>query len=160
MKITTNGVELEAKEIDQYVPACESNDRKPSKPRLLRCDYPIFDNTSTNDNIPGEHMKLESNGLDKDAPTNALNPGIDRLGMSRYPMRTRHVPMGGPKISIDPPSNSRYPLRSKHRTNDDYNTIVKGLYPTQQSTSEDRLVTDDSQWMDINELPFRTAGMY
>ena len=104
-------------------------------------------------------MLLESTGHDKDVPTNALNSGINRLGMSRYPMRTRHVPMGGPKISIDPPSNSRYPLRSNHRTTDDYSIIIKGLYSTQQSTSEDRLVIDDSQWMDINELPLRTAGM-
>ena len=159
MKITTNGVELESKEIDQYVPACEPNDKKPSKPRLLRCDYPIFHNTSTNDDIPGERMKLESEGHDKDV-TNGSNPGIDRPGMSRYPMRTRHVPMGGPNITINPPSKSRYPLRCKHRTTDDSDTIVKGLYPTQQSTSEDKLMIEDSELMDIDNISLRTAGVH
>lgn len=152
MKITTNGVELEPKEIDQYVPACEPNDKRPPEPRLLRCDYPIFANTSTNGNIHGKRMKLQSKGHDKDVPTNDMNRGIDRIGMSRYHMRTRHVPIGGSNTSIDSPNKSRYPLRSKDR--------FKGLYPTQQFTSEDRLVIDDSQWMDIKELPLRTADMY
>ena len=160
MKITTNGVELESKEIDQYVPACESNDKKPSKPRLLRCDYPIFHNTSTSDDVPGERMKLEFEGHDKDVPMNCSNPSIDRLGMSRYPMRTRHVPMGGPNITINPPSKSRYPLRSKHRTTDDSDTIVKGLYSTQQSTSEDKLMIEDSELMDIDDISLRTAGVH
>ena len=160
MKITTNGVELDSDEIDQHVPACEPNDKKPSKLRLLRCDYPIFDNTSTNDKTPGERMELNPKGHDKDVPTIGSSPDIDRPGMSRYSLRTRHVAIGGPNISIDPPSKSRYPLRSKHRTIEDLSTIAGGLDSIQQSPSENRLVMDDSQWMDIKDLPLRTASVY
>ena len=159
LKITTNGVELESKEIEKYVPACEPKDKKPSKPRLLRCDYPIFDNTSTNDNIPGERMKLESKGHDKDV-TIGSNPGIDRPGMSHYFLRARHVPMGDSNPTIHPPSKSRYPLRSKHRTTDDADTIVGGLYSTQQSTSEDKLMMEDSELTDIDDISLRTAGVH
>ena len=157
MKITPNGVELEPKEIDQYEPAFEPNDQKPSEPRFLRCDYPIFDNTFTSDDTPGERMKLGFRGHDKDVWMNDLNPGIDRPGTSRYSMRIRQAPIGGPNIRIDSPSKSRYPLRSKHRTTEDSKTIVKRLDSTQESTSEDRLVIDGSQWMD---LPLRIAGVY
>ena len=160
MKITTNGVELEPKEIEQYVPACDPNVKTPSELRLLRCDYPIFDNTYTFDNIPGERMKLGSKGHGKDVWTSDLNLVIDRLGMSRYPMRIRQVPTGGPNIVIDSPSKSRYPLRSKYRTTEDSKTTIKGLDPTQESTSEDRLVIDGSRWMDMSDLPLRIAGVH
>ena len=159
MVITSNGVELECKEIDQYVPACEPNDKKPLEPRLLRCDYPIFDNTSTNGKIPGERMKLKSNGHDKDVP-NASNPGIDRPGLSRYPLRARHVPLGGPNTTIDWPSMSPYLLRSKDRTTDDPNTIVKELNTAQKSSSDDRLMIEDCEWMDIDNISLRTACVY
>lgn len=153
-------MELESKEIDQYVPTCESEDKKPSKPCLLRCDYPIFDNTSTNDNIPGERMKLESKEHDEDMLTNDSNPGIDRPGMSRYYLRAMHVPIGGPDIIIDPPSKSRYPLRSKNRTSEDPITLVEGLGSIQQASDENRFVVDGFQWMDIKDLPLRTGGAY
>ena len=105
-------------------------------------------------------MKLESKGHVKDVPTNGSNPGIDRPGMSRYPLRARRVPMGGPDITIDPPSKSRYLLRSKHRTTDESDTIVKELDSTQQFTTKDRLMIEDREWMDINDISLRTAGVH
>ena len=105
-------------------------------------------------------MKLEPKGHVKDVPTNGSNPGIDRPGMARYPLRARHVPMGGPDITIDPPSKSRYLLRSKHRTTDESDTIVKELDSTQQFTTEDRLMIEDREWMDINDISLRTAGVH
>ena len=89
----------------------------------------------TND-IPGERMKLDSKGPDKG------------------------VPMDGPNMTIDPPNKSRYSLRSKYRTTDDYNTLVKGLNFTQQSTCEDRLMIEDFQKMEINDTLLRTVGVY
>ena len=163
LRITANGVGLEPKEIDGYVPVYEPDNEQPPKPRLMRRDYPIFDNTTTKNDKPSDCMGLVSKGHDSCVPTYSAIPSIDPPGKPRYPLRNSHdryVSASKPNPSISSPRNSRYPLRSNYRTTGTADTNGKGLDPTGQSTSADRLMVEDAVWMDIDDISLRTAGVH
>ena len=134
-RITTHGVELVPKELDRYVPTYGSSNDEPRKPRLLRSNYPIFDNTPTEIDTRDDGVQLVPRGCDRYVPTSDLN------------------------MSIDPPRKSRYPLRSSHRTSRDLETNNKGLDSTAESTSDEKLMVEDPEWMDIDGISLRTAGV-
>ena len=160
LRVTANGVELEPIELDRYVPDCgQSNDQSPEprgndtyvpdhgpsddqprKPRLLRSNYRLPGNTPTNSrdlgDTPGDGVQLEARGHD------------------------RYVPTCSPNFSNDPPRKSRYPFRSSHRTPGDFHdNNEKVLGPIEEPTSEGRLLVEDSEWMDIDDISLRTAGV-
>lgn len=161
LRVTANGVELEPIELDRYVPDSGlsndqtleprgndryvpdygSSDDQPRKPRLLRSNYQIPGNTPTNSrdlgDTPGDGVQLEARRHD------------------------RYVPTYGPNFSIDPPRKSRYPLRSSHRTPGDFhNDNEEGLGAIEEPTSEGRLLVEDLEWMDIDDISLRTAGVH
>lgn len=158
LRITANGVGLEPKEIDTYMPLYELDDQVPEL-RLMRTDYPIFDNTTTNIDTPPE---LELKRHDSCSQTYSPTPSIDPAHKSRYPLRNSHdryVSASKTNPSISSPGNSRYPLRSNYRTTGDADTNGKGIDPTEQSTSADRLMVEDAEWMDIDDISLRTAAV-
>ena len=141
LKITANGVELEPREIDRYVPEPRPSNDQPHKPRVLRSSHRLLGNTPTNSGDLGE---TSGNGV-----------RLDPTGHDRY------VPNRGPSPRNGPPPESRYPLRSRHGTNGDSHTNNdEGLSPIGESTSEARVLVEDSEWMDIDDISLRTAGVH
>lgn len=153
LRVTANGVELAPRESDRYVPdygpsndeprealVLSPSDEEPRKPRLLRSNYkPASTHTKR-----GDLAHTRSGGVQ-----------LEARGHDRY------VPSYGPNPSIDPPRNSRYPLRSSHRTTGDFNrNNVEALSPILKPTSESRLPIEDSEWMDIDDISLRTAGVH
>lgn len=163
LRITDNGVKLEPKEPDTYAPVYEPSDAQVPKPRVLRSDYPTFGKIPKDSHIIGDHVKLEPKGHDGYMPTSGLLPSIEKPAKSRYPLRRnrdRYVPTSGPNPSINHHHQSRYPLRSSHRTIGDLAGNSKGLHPIEQSPNEDGRRAGDSEWMDIDDISFRTAGVH
>ncbi|KAF6231807.1 hypothetical protein HO173_010109 [Letharia columbiana] len=141
LKITANGVELEPRELDRYVPDDGPSVEQPHKPRLLRSNYrkPGDTPTSSGDlgDTPGDGVQLEARRHD------------------------RYVPNYGRSPSIDPPRKSRYPLRSSHQMTGDLDANNnKRLGLIEETTSEGRLLVEDSEWMDIDNISLRTAGVH
>ena len=163
LRNTDNGVELEPKASGTYVPVCEPSDAQLPKPRVLRSEYPTFGNTAKDSHTIGDHVELEPKGHDRYMPTSGPILTIETPGTSRYPLRRNHdryVPTPGPNPSIEPPRQSRYPLRSSHRTIGGFATNGEGLHPIEQSMNEDGLRAGDSEWMDIDEISVRNAGVH
>ena len=138
LRITTNGVELEAREleareIDRYVPDYGPSDDQPRKSR-----YPLRSSHRKPSNTPMYSRDLgDRPGDERSMPTCGPNPSIDR----------RH--------------SSRYPLRSNYRTPSHFHTDNdERLGPIEEPTSEGRLVVEDPEWMDIDDISLRTAGMH
>lgn len=157
LRITANGVGLEPKEVDGYVPIYEPDNDQPPKRRLMRTDYPIFDNTTTKSDASKDCMELKPKGHGSYVPT------FDPLRKSRYPLRNSHdryKSASTPSLNITSTRNSRYPLRSNYRTTGDVDTTGKGLDTTEQSTSADRLMVEDAEWMDIDEISLKTARVH
>ena len=163
LRITDNGLELEPKEPDTYMPFYEPSDAQLPKPRVLRSDYPTFGNIPKDSHTIGDHVELEPKGYDRYMPTSGLIQSIEKPAKSRYPLRRnrdRYVPTSRPNPSIDPPRQSRYPLRSSHRTIGDFASNSEGLHRIEQSTNEDGRRAGDSEWMDIDDISLRTAGVH
>lgn len=163
LRITANGVGLEPKEIDRYVPVYRPENDQPPKPRLMRRDYPIFDNTTTESDTPSDRVELKPKRYNSYVPTSGPIPSIDPPRKSRYPLRNSHdryLSASTPSLSIRSTRNSRYPLRSSYRTTGDVDTNGKGLDAAEQSTSADRLMVEDAEWMDIDDMSLRTAGVH
>lgn len=163
LRIADNGVELEPKEPDTYAPVYEPSDAQLPKPRVLRSDYPTFGKIPKDIHIIGDHVELEPKGHDRYMPTSGLIPSIEKPAKSRYPLRRnrdRYMPTSGPNPSIEHPRQSRDPLRSSHRTIGDLGSNSEGLHPIEQSTNEDGRRAGDSEWMDIDDISVRTAGVH
>ena len=163
LRITDNGLELEPKEPDTYVPVYEPSDAQLPKPRVLRSDYPTFGNIPKDSHTIGDHVELEPKGHDRYMPTSGLILSIEKPAKSRCPLRRnrdRYVPTSGPNPNIDPPRQSRYPLRSSHRTIGDSASNSEGLHPIEQFTNENGRRAGDSEWMDIDDISLRTAGVH
>ncbi len=143
LRITTNGVELEPRElepkepepreIDRYVPDNGPSDDQPRKSR-----YPLRSSHRKPSNTPMYSRDLgDRPGDDRYVPTYGLDPSIDRR------------------------RSSRYPLRSNYRTPDHFHTDNdERLGPNEEPTSEGRLVVEDPEWMDIDDISLRTAGVH
>ena len=139
--ITPNGVELEPRGIDRYVPDDGPSDDESRQPRLLRSNY----------RAPGR------------TPTNSCDLGYTHGDGAQLESRAhdRYVPDYGPSSSIDPPPRSRYSLRRSHEIIGDIHTKNgEKIGPFGESTSEGRIVVEDAEWMDIDDISFRTAGVH
>ena len=147
LRITASGVELEPRELDEYVPDYQpSDDRRsddqscddePRKPRLLRSNYRSRGGIST------------KSGDLRDAPGDCVQREARR--QDKY----------GPNSSDYTPHKSAYPLRSRHRTTvDSHMSNDEGLGSTKEPTDEGGLLVEDSEWMDIDDITFKTAGLY
>lgn len=154
LRVTAHGVELEPRESDRYVP-----DHGPSddEPRNLRLPSP-------SDEEPRKQRLLRSNYRKAaNTPTNSgdLADKHGRGGQLEAGKHDRYVPNYGPDPSADPPRKSRYPLRSSHRrTGDFHGNNGEGLRLALEPTYDDRAQVEDSEWMDIDDISFRTAGVY
>ena len=163
LRITDNGLELEPKEPDTYVPFYGPSDAQLPKLRVLRSDYPTFGNIPKDSHTIGDHVELEPKAHDRYMPTSGLIQSIEKPAKSRYPLRRNrdgYVPTSSPNTSIDPPRQSRYPLRSSHRTIGDFASNSEGLHPIEQFTNEDGRRAGDSEWMGIDDISLRTAGVH
>lgn len=142
LRLTANGVELEPIEPDTYVPNYEEpSDEEPRKPRLLRSNYRPPGNTSTNSSdladAPSDGMKLDAREQD--------------LSVSAR----------GPNSSVDPPRNSRYPLRrNRGRASVIHTDTEEGPGPVGESASVGRLLVEEPEWMDIDEISSRTKRVH
>ena len=162
LEITANGVELQPKELDRYMPDGGPKEYRPPKPRLLRSDYPIFDNSSTDNDMTSDHLELEAKGNNRDVSTYDGSPNIDRPGMSRYSLRfnqNRYIPTDCSTPRVNLPRSSRYPLRSNRGMTDEFGTKSKRPDRTEQSASEEKPMVEDSERMDIDDISLRTAGV-
>ena len=157
LRITANGVELEPRgqtlemrlgphaqtagrvvEHDRYVPDYGPSDDQPPKPLLLRSNYRKPGNIPTDS---GDLVDKQGNGLQLEAR--------GARGYDRY------------VSTYDSPRNSRYPLRSSHRRIDNFHTNTgDGLGSVKEPTREGRLLVEDSEWMDIDDISLRTAGVH
>lgn len=147
LRVTANGVELEPRELDEYVPDYRPSERpsddqpsdnhEPRKPRLLRSNY-----------RPRSGISTKSGDL-RDTPGDGLQREARR--QDRY----------GPNSSEYTPHKSPYPLRSRHRTTvDPQISNDEGLGSTKEPTGEGGQLVQDSEWMDIDDISLRTAGVY
>ncbi len=131
LMITTNGVELEAREpeprkIDRYVPDYGPSDDQPRKSR-----YPLTSSHQKPSNTPMYSRDLgDRPGDDRYVPTYGSNPTIDRRRNSRYPLRSNYQTPG-----------------HFHKDNND-----ERLGPIEEPTSEGRLVVEGPEWMDIDDI--------
>ena len=145
--ITANGVELEPRRIDRYVPDNGADngadngpsDDEPVKPRLLRSNYRAHGRTPTNsgdlDDTHGGGSQLEPRGHDRNVPEYDRTSSI--VSKSRCPQTRSHG-----KISDIHTKNGEEPSRIGN------------------STSESRNLVEDSEWMDIDDISFRTARVH
>ncbi|CAD6578202.1 MAG: orotidine 5'-phosphate decarboxylase [Alectoria sarmentosa] len=142
LRITANGVELEPRELDRYVPESEPRNDQPRRSPLLRGHHCTRGRNPTKggglSDTPGDGVQLESMGQD------------------------RYVPNYGPRPSIETSPQSGYPQRRSHGADGDSrnNDNSEGLDPTGESTSEGRVIGEDSEWMDIDNISLRTAGVH
>ena len=88
--------------------------------------------------------------------------GIDNIDMEPEAKGyNRQVTTSGRDLNIDLPHESPYPLRSSYRVIGAFNKqnhwkgSLENKYP-----SEDRLRVEDSEWMDIDDISLRTAGVH
>lgn len=146
LKVTPNGVELESRDINEYVPDYQpSDDRRsddqpcndePRKPRLLRSNYRSRCGNS------------RKNGDLRGAPGDGVHGEAGR--QDRY----------GPHSKDYTPHKSHYPLRSRRRSNiDPHFSNDKGLGSTTEPKGESGLRVEDLEWMDIDDISSRTAGV-
>lgn len=151
LRVTANGVELEPKELDRYVPEYlpiddrqsedQPSDDGPPKPRLLRSNFRKRGEIPTN------------SGDLRDAP--------DDGGQREARRQERYVPTDGPGSSNYAPHNSPYPLRSRHRaTGNPHISNDQGLCSIQEPTGQGRLLVEDSEWMDIDDISLRTERVH
>lgn len=147
LRVTANGVELEPRELDIYVPEHRPSDNKrsedqtsddePPKPRLLRSSFRKLGDIPTN------------SGDLRDAPGAGGQRGARR--QDRY----------GPSSSNYTPHNSPYPLRSRHgATANPHISNDQGLCSIQEPMGEGRLPVEDSEWMDIDDISWRTERVH
>lgn len=143
LRITSNGVELKPRELDRYVTDPEPRNDRPRRSPLLRgnnCTPGINPTKSGGlSDRPGDGVQLESRGHDRYVPPNY-----------------------GPRPSIETSPKSGYPQRRSHGADADFhnNDNSEGLDPTGESTSEGRIIGEDSEWMDIDDISLRTAGVH
>lgn len=139
--ITANGVELEPRGIDRYVPDYGPSNDEPRKPRLLRSKHGALGNTPTNSGDLGDThgggAQLEPRGHDRNVADYDHTSSIDPLSISRCPQ-----------------------TRSHGRIGDIHTKNVEELGPIRDSTSEGRNLVEDSEWMDIDDISFRTARVH
>ena len=151
LRVTVNGVELEPRELDRYVSEYRpSDDRRsedqpsddePPKPRLLRSNFRKRGEIST-----------DSGDL-RDAPGDG--------GQREARRQDRYVPTDGPGSRNYPPHNSPYPLRSRHQaTGKPHISNDEGLCSNQEATGEGRLLVEDSEWMDFDDISLRTEQVH
>ena len=142
LRVTANGVELEPREPDRYVPDYGPSDDQPPEPRLLRSSYRKSGKTPSSKgdlvDTPVDGMQLEASGA---------------RGHDRY------VPSDGS------PRNLRYPLRSNCRKRGDIHIYTDGgVNAIEEPTREGRLSVEDlardSELMDIDDISLKTAGIH
>lgn len=142
LRIAANGVELGPRELDRYVPDSEPRNDQPRRSPLLR------GNNCTRGKNPAK-----SGGL-SDTPGDGVQ--LESRGHDRY------VPNYGPRPSIETPPKSGCPQRRSHGADGDFhnNDNSEGLDPTGESTSEGRVIGEDAECMDIDDISLRTAGVH
>ena len=147
LRITANGVELEPRELDGNVPEYQPSDDRRSedqpsddespKPRLLRSNFRKRGETTTNSgelrDAPGDGGRREARRQDR----YGLDPSNYTPHSSPYSLRSRHRAIGNPRISND-----------------------EGLCSIQEATGEGRLLVEDSEWMDIDDISLRTERVH
>ena len=130
LRIAANRMESETTQVDEHKPIIEPGDEQNRKSPLLRNDYPIFDNGPVESDTLSDSVQLER-----------------RLRSSYKPTRS---PSRSP--SIERPSQTRYSLRSSQpRTSDLDMGHAEGPSPFERSISGDRLMVEDSEWMDVDD---------